>query len=71
MKKIKSKVFILCVMGCSLITNKAFAQDPGFPGEDPGTPAVPIDHWMFPMLLVVVGLMFTICTKQLNKKVNK
>ena len=41
MKKIKSIVFVLCVMGCSLITTKAVAQDgdtPGFPGgpEGPG-----------------------------------
>ena len=69
MKKIKSIVFILCVMGCSLVTNKAFAfEDPGFPGEDPGTPAVPIDNWVLPMLLIGVGLMFMICIRQLKQE---
>jgi hypothetical protein len=68
MKKIKSIVFILCVMGCGSITNKAFAQDPGFPGEDPGTPAVPIDNWILPMLLMCVGLMFMIYKKQLKQE---
>ena len=68
MKKIKSIVFVLCVMGCGLIINKAFAQDPGFPGEDPGTPAVPIDNWILPMLLMGVGLMFMIYKKQLKQE---
>ena len=54
MKKIKSIVFILCVMGCNLMTNKALAQDPGFPVDDPGAPVMPIDHWVLPMLLISV-----------------
>jgi hypothetical protein len=35
------------------------AQDddnPGFPGEDPGTQA-PIDNWIFPMVLLGIGMM--------------
>ena len=69
MKKIKSIVFVLCVMGCSLVTNKAYADtDPGFPGEDPGTPAVPIDSWILLMLLMGVGLMFMIYKKQLKQE---
>ena len=71
MKKIKSIVFVLCVMGCSLVTNKAHADtDPGLPGDglDPGTPAVPIDNWILPMLLMCVGLMFMIYKKQLKQE---
>ena len=72
MKKIKSIVFVLCVMGCSLITTKAVAQEgtPGFPGgsEGPGAPVAPIDHWILPMLLIGVGLMFIIYTKQLKQE---
>jgi hypothetical protein len=73
MKKIKSIVFVLCVMGCSLITTKAVAQDdgtPGFPGgpEGPGAPVAPIDNWILPMLLMGVGLMFMIYKKQLKQE---
>ena len=68
MKKIKSIVFVLCVMGCNLMTNKAFAQDPGFPVDDPGAPVMPIDHWVLPMLLIGVGLIFMVYTKQLKQE---
>ena len=41
----------------SLVVN---AQDPGFPGggEDPGTPAAPIDGWLIPMGLLAMYLIY-------------
>lgn len=63
MKKFRSILLTLILVGCNLITNKTFAldEDPGFPGNgDPGTPAAPIDNWIIPMFLIGVGLMLII-----------
>lgn len=57
MEKIKTLFLTAVVIGCNLITNKAYAlDDPGFPGNgDPGAPAAPINDWIAPMF--VVGLL--------------
>jgi len=58
MKKIKNLFLTAVVIGCNLITNKAFAQDPGLPGDDPGAPVLPIDSWVLQALLIGLVLSF-------------
>ena len=68
MKKIRSILLTLGLVCCNLITSKAFAQDPGFPGNgtDPGAPVSPIDNWVLPMFLIGVGLTFIIYRRKLK-----
>jgi hypothetical protein len=69
MKKIRSILLTLGLVGCNLITSKALAQDnPGFPGNgtDAGTPVSPIDNWIIPMFLIGVGLTFIIYIRKLK-----
>ena len=67
MKKIRSILLTLGLVVCNLITNSAFANDPGFPGNsDPGSPVAPINDWVIPMLVIGVGLMFIIYRRKLK-----
>ena len=54
--KMKLQIYTLLFCMLSLVVN---AQDPGFPGgdDDPGTPAAPIDDWIFPMVLLGIAMM--------------
>lgn len=55
-RKMKLQIYTLLFCMLSLVVN---AQDPGFPGgdDDPGTPAAPIDEWIFPMVLLGIAMM--------------
>lgn len=70
MKKIKTLFLTAAVIGCNLITNKAFAEDPGLPGDDPGAPVLAIDSWVFPTLLIGLVLSF-LFFKKYKKEVIK
>ena len=56
-RKMKLQIYTLLFCMLSLVVN---AQDPGFPGggEDPGTPAAPIDGWLIPMGLLAMYLIY-------------
>ena len=72
MEKIKTLFLTAVVIGCNLITNKAYAlDDPGFPGNgvEPGAPAAPINDWITPMLIIGVMLMYIIYRKHPRRTV--
>lgn len=50
--------FYLMVLNLWSFTLVAQEDDPGFPAEDPGTPAAPIDQWVFPMFLLGLVLVY-------------
>jgi hypothetical protein len=54
---LKFKIYLVVFNSLSFV---AMAQDddPGFPGQDPGTPAAPIDDWIFPMFIIGIILLF-------------
>lgn len=57
---LKSKIYLVVFNLCCFVA-MAQNEDPGFPGEDPGTPAAPIDDWVLPMLgigLLLMGYYF-------------
>jgi hypothetical protein len=67
MKKFRSILLTLGLVICNLITSNAFAQDPGFPGnEDPGLPVAPINDWVIPVLIIGIGFAFMVYRKMLK-----
>ena len=56
--------FYLMVLNLWSFTLVAQDEDPGFPAEDPGTPAAPIDNWLMPMFVVGVVLVYYIYRRQ-------
>ena len=67
MKKTRSFVMILYIFIFTMLTLPVFAQDeddPGFPVEDPGSPAASIDSWILPMMLLGLVFMFYYYKKQ-------
>ena len=65
--KMKLQIYTLLFCMLSLVVN---AQDPGFPGEnDPGTPAAPIDEWIFPMVLLGIVMIVYYSKKKQPTKV--
>jgi hypothetical protein len=53
---LKLKVYLIVFHLLSFATMAQDDDNPGFPGEDPGTQA-PIDNWIFPMVLLGIGMM--------------
>ncbi len=67
MKKLNSLLLTICIIGFNLISTSIFAQDtdPGLPiVTDPGSPAAPINDWIFPMMVLGVVFLFFYCKKQ-------
>lgn len=66
--KMKLQIYTLLFCMLSLVVN---AQDPGFPGgeNDPGTPAAPIDDWIFPMVLLGIVMIVYYSKKKQPTKV--
>ena len=58
MKTINPFAFKFYLFVFNLSCFAAMAQDPEFPGEDPGTPATPIDDWLLPMFIIGVLIVF-------------
>lgn len=50
--------FYLMVLNLCSFTLVAQDKDPGFPAEDPGEPAAPIDQWVFPMFVLGLVLVY-------------
>lgn len=50
--------FYLMVLNLCSFTLVAQEDDPGFPTEDPGTPAAPIDEWLIPMGFLALLLLY-------------
>ena len=57
MRKIELGCYMM-VLNLWSFTLVAQEDDPGFPTEDPGTPAAPIDQWVFPMFLLGLVLVY-------------
>jgi hypothetical protein len=64
MKKINSLLMIIYIFSFNLLTIPVFAQDedPGLPIE--GDPGLPINDWIFPMMVIGIMFMFFYFRKQ-------
>ena len=60
MKTVNTLQFKIYLIVFNLMSIAAMANEPGFPfEEDPGEdPALPIDDWILPMMLLGVGIVF-------------
>lgn len=73
MKNINTLKFKIYLLFFNLLSFVAMAQDeeedPGFPGEDPGTPTTPIDDWIVPMFVIGIFLLFYYLKEYQKKEV--
>lgn len=66
MKTVNTLQIKIYLMVFNLVSIAAMAQqDPGFPfEEDPGSPAAPIDHWILPMAVLGIAVMYYFIKKK-------
>ena len=67
MKTVNTLQIKIYLMVFNLVSFAAMAQqDPGFPfEEDPGSdPAAPIDHWVLPMAVLGIAVMYYFIKKK-------
>ena len=66
MKAVNTLQIKIYLMVFNLMSIAAMANDPGFPfEEDPGEdPALPIDHWILPMVIIGIAVMYYFINKK-------
>jgi hypothetical protein len=65
MKTVNTLQIKIYLMVFNLMSVAAMANDPGFPfEEDPGNPAAPIDHWILPMAVLGIAVMYYFVKKK-------
>jgi hypothetical protein len=66
MKAVNTLQIKIYLMVFNLMSIAAMANDPGFPfEEDPGEdPALPIDHWILPMVIIGIAVMYYFIKKK-------
>jgi hypothetical protein len=66
MKTVNTLQIKIYLMVFNLMSIAAMANDPGFPfEEDPGEdPALPIDHWILPMVIIGIAVMYYFINKK-------